>query len=271
MGRAGLSRGRLRSAPPGRTCRWHRSRSPSRGARRRPLPHRPHRALLAGGGTPGRPSRSAGPPVEVALLQSTAAPSDTISEGRLVIGGLLVAVLLLAMLAAAVSRALTGQIGTFLDAARRRARGDFTHSVPVSGRDEFAGLGHEYQQHVAARGRDRGDRAQARGARGDHPPRRRRARQRSRPRRRGRPGLAAGRRRLRGQPAEPCLRASPCSRSACARPSTGCGCRAWAGARRCGSRRAWRGVRAGERRRPGGAGRRRRPLSTGQNGAGTTG
>jgi diguanylate cyclase (GGDEF)-like protein len=87
----------------------------------------------------------AGPPVELALLQSTASLSETISENRLVIGGLLVAFLLFAMLAAAaVSRALTGQIGTFLDAARRLARGDFAHPVPVSGRDEFAQLGHEF-------------------------------------------------------------------------------------------------------------------------------
>jgi diguanylate cyclase (GGDEF)-like protein len=87
----------------------------------------------------------AGPPVELALLQNTSSLSDTISENRLVIGGLLVAFLLLAMLAAAgVSRALTGQIGTFLDAARRLARGDFAHPVPVSGHDEFAQLGHEF-------------------------------------------------------------------------------------------------------------------------------
>jgi diguanylate cyclase (GGDEF)-like protein len=87
----------------------------------------------------------AGPPVELALLQNTSSLSDTISENRLVIGGLLVAFLLLAMLAAAgVSRALTGQIGTFLDAARRLARGDFAHPVPVTGRDEFAQLGHEF-------------------------------------------------------------------------------------------------------------------------------
>ena len=87
----------------------------------------------------------AGPPVELALLQNTSSLSDTISENRLLIGGLLVAFLLRAMLAAAgVGRALTGQIGTFLDAARRLARGDFAHPVPVSGRDEFAQLGHEF-------------------------------------------------------------------------------------------------------------------------------
>jgi diguanylate cyclase (GGDEF)-like protein len=90
-------------------------------------------------------SEPAGPPVELALLQNTTAIADTISEDRLVIGGLLVAFLLLAMLAASgVSRALTGQIGKFLDAARRLARGDFAHPVPVSGRDEFAQLGHEF-------------------------------------------------------------------------------------------------------------------------------
>jgi diguanylate cyclase (GGDEF)-like protein len=87
----------------------------------------------------------AGPPVELALLQDTAALSDTISENRLVIGGLLAGFLVLAMLGAAgVSRALTGQIGTFLDAARRLARGDFAHPVPVTGKDEFAQLGREF-------------------------------------------------------------------------------------------------------------------------------
>jgi diguanylate cyclase (GGDEF)-like protein len=87
----------------------------------------------------------AGAPVEIAVLQNTASISDAIAEDRLVIGGLLIAFLLLAMLAAAgVSRALTSQIGTFLDAARRLARGDFAHPVPVSGNDEFAQLGNEF-------------------------------------------------------------------------------------------------------------------------------
>jgi diguanylate cyclase (GGDEF)-like protein len=87
----------------------------------------------------------AGPPVELAVLQNTAGLSDDIAEDRLVIGGLLVAFLLFAALAATrVSRALTGQIGTFLAAARRLACGDFAHPVPVSGRDEFAELGTEF-------------------------------------------------------------------------------------------------------------------------------
>jgi diguanylate cyclase (GGDEF)-like protein len=86
-----------------------------------------------------------GPPVELALLDDTGDLSETISDNRLVIGGLLLAFLLLAVLAAAgISRALTGQIGTFLGAARRLARGDFGHPVPVTGRDEFAQLGREF-------------------------------------------------------------------------------------------------------------------------------
>ena len=42
------------------------------------------------------------------------------------------------------SRALTGQIATFLAAARRLSRGDFRHPVPVEGNDEFAQLGREF-------------------------------------------------------------------------------------------------------------------------------
>jgi len=43
-----------------------------------------------------------------------------------------------------VSRALTGQIATFLAAARRLSRGDFRQLVPVEGNDEFAQLGREF-------------------------------------------------------------------------------------------------------------------------------
>jgi diguanylate cyclase (GGDEF)-like protein len=87
----------------------------------------------------------AGPRVEIAVMEDAAGLSETISENRLVIGGLLLAFLLLAMLAAAgVGRALTGQVGTFLEAARRLARGDFAHPVPVAGHDEFAQLGREF-------------------------------------------------------------------------------------------------------------------------------
>ncbi len=87
----------------------------------------------------------AGPPVEVAVLRRTSEVSETVARDRLLIGVLLLAFLLLALLAAAVvSRALTGQIGKFLTAARRLARGDFDHPVPVEGGDEFAQLGREF-------------------------------------------------------------------------------------------------------------------------------
>jgi diguanylate cyclase (GGDEF)-like protein len=86
-----------------------------------------------------------GSPAEVAVLRDTSDLSDTIARNRLLIGALLVAFLVLAVVAATVvSRALTGQIGTFLAAARRLARGDFAHPVPVEGRDEFAELGREF-------------------------------------------------------------------------------------------------------------------------------
>jgi diguanylate cyclase (GGDEF)-like protein len=108
----------------------------------------PHDVDLEGGDYRARVdsiAEPAGPPVELALLQDTAGLSDTVAENRLVIGGLLVAFLLFAALVATrVSRALTGQIGTFLAAARRLARGEFAQPVPVSGRDEFAQLGREF-------------------------------------------------------------------------------------------------------------------------------
>jgi diguanylate cyclase (GGDEF)-like protein len=86
-----------------------------------------------------------GAPVEMAVFRSTASWSDTIARNRLLIGGLLLAFLLLAVLAAVVvSRALTQQIDTFLVAARRLARGDFRQPVPVEGHDEFAQLGREF-------------------------------------------------------------------------------------------------------------------------------
>jgi diguanylate cyclase (GGDEF)-like protein len=83
--------------------------------------------------------------LELALFRNTAGLSDTIARNRRLIGGLLALFLLLAILSAvAVSRALTGQIDTFLVAARRLARGDFRQPVPVQGADEFAQLGREF-------------------------------------------------------------------------------------------------------------------------------
>ena len=86
-----------------------------------------------------------GPSVELAVFRDTSDLADTIAENRFLIGALLLAFLLFAVLSASiVSRALTGQIGKFLAAARRLARGDFAHPVPTEGRDEFAQLGREF-------------------------------------------------------------------------------------------------------------------------------
>ena len=88
---------------------------------------------------------SVGPPLEIALLRPSAALSERIADNRMLIGVLLAGFLVLALaMATAISRALTGQIRTFLSAARRLARGDFRQPVPVEGRDEFAALGREF-------------------------------------------------------------------------------------------------------------------------------
>ena len=87
----------------------------------------------------------AGPPVELAILRRAAPFSEHIADNRLLIAGFLTLFALMALASATlVSRALTGQIATFLAAARRLSRGDFRHPVPVEGNDEFAQLGREF-------------------------------------------------------------------------------------------------------------------------------
>jgi diguanylate cyclase (GGDEF)-like protein len=111
-------------------------------------PGEPHELDAGGSAYRARVERleePAGAPVELAVLESSAELSDTIAENRLLIGVLLLAFLALAVVAAiVVSRALTGQIGNFLVAARRLGRGDFSHPVAATGRDEFAELGREF-------------------------------------------------------------------------------------------------------------------------------
>ncbi|MEA2373518.1 MAG: two-component system, cell cycle response regulator [Solirubrobacteraceae bacterium] len=59
----------------------------------------------------------------------------------LILGGLLALAVTLALL---VSRSLQDQIANFLGAAQRLGKGDLATRVPVSGRDEFAALGEEF-------------------------------------------------------------------------------------------------------------------------------
>ncbi|MEA2407863.1 MAG: hypothetical protein QOE69_1982 [Thermoleophilaceae bacterium] len=87
----------------------------------------------------------AGRPVRVAVLTPTASFSEHIATNRVLIASLLLVFVLLALISAGlVSRALTGQIATFLAAARRLSRGDFRQLVPLHGNDEFAELGREF-------------------------------------------------------------------------------------------------------------------------------
>ncbi|MGI8805671.1 MAG: diguanylate cyclase, partial [Thermoleophilaceae bacterium] len=86
-----------------------------------------------------------GPPVTIAVYDPAAELTGSVGDSRLLIGGIVLAFLLLALASSVfVVRALQDQIGRFLDAARRLAKGDFKHPVPTHGGDEFALLGREF-------------------------------------------------------------------------------------------------------------------------------
>jgi diguanylate cyclase (GGDEF)-like protein len=90
-------------------------------------------------------SDAVGPPAEVGVFENRDALANSISDRRLLIGAILAAFLLLAMLSSiVVVRALQRQVNKFLEAARRLAHGDFSRPVPVEGSDEFAELGREF-------------------------------------------------------------------------------------------------------------------------------
>jgi diguanylate cyclase (GGDEF)-like protein len=90
---------------------------------------------------------AAGGPVELGVYIPGEELSSSISERRLLIGSILFAFLLLALLSSLfVVRALQSQVNQFLEAARRLGRGDFTRPVPVEGEDEFAALGTEFNR-----------------------------------------------------------------------------------------------------------------------------
>jgi diguanylate cyclase (GGDEF)-like protein len=83
--------------------------------------------------------------VRLGVLTPTASVSENVANTRLLIAVLVGLFVLLALISAGfVSRALTGQIATFLVAARRLSRGDFQQLVPLQGSDEFAELGREF-------------------------------------------------------------------------------------------------------------------------------
>jgi diguanylate cyclase (GGDEF)-like protein len=85
------------------------------------------------------------PPVSIGVFDDV--DSGAIGSSRALIGGILAAFLLLALASSIlVVRALQGQIGDFLVAARRLGQGDFSNPVPVHGSDEFANLGREFNK-----------------------------------------------------------------------------------------------------------------------------
>ena len=86
-----------------------------------------------------------GPAIRLGVFEDRSHISSSISDRRALIGAILGAFLVLALLSSiVVVRALQRQVDKFLDAARRLARGDFSRPVPVEGADEFAALGNEF-------------------------------------------------------------------------------------------------------------------------------
>jgi diguanylate cyclase (GGDEF)-like protein len=83
--------------------------------------------------------------VAVSILSNAQASGGSVGADRLLAGIFIAGFLILAFFFSLLSsRALHGQLGRFLDAARRLAGGDFSSPVPTSGRDEFALLGEEF-------------------------------------------------------------------------------------------------------------------------------
>jgi diguanylate cyclase (GGDEF)-like protein len=88
---------------------------------------------------------AAGAPVEIAVFDPAGDIGSLVSGSRLLIFAILLVFLVFALLISGyVVRALQGQVGQFLHAARRLAAGDFNQPVPIHGDDEFAALGREF-------------------------------------------------------------------------------------------------------------------------------
>ena len=84
-------------------------------------------------------------PIEVTVLSNPSTIGASVGTDRLVaVLFIVVFVILAASFAFLASRALHGQLGEFLAAARRLASGDFSSPVPTHGNDEFAALGVEF-------------------------------------------------------------------------------------------------------------------------------
>jgi diguanylate cyclase (GGDEF)-like protein len=86
-------------------------------------------------------------PVAVTVLSDLSATQSSVQTSQLV-AAIFIAVFLLLALAFSVlaARELEGQLGRFLQAARRLGSGDFSSPVPTEGHDQFAALGEEFNK-----------------------------------------------------------------------------------------------------------------------------
>jgi diguanylate cyclase (GGDEF)-like protein len=86
-------------------------------------------------------------PVKVTVLSDLSATSSSVQTSQL-IAAVFIAVFLLLALAFSVlaARELEGQLGRFLEAARRLGSGDFSSPVPTEGHDQFSSLGEEFNK-----------------------------------------------------------------------------------------------------------------------------
>ena len=86
-----------------------------------------------------------GKPVHVTVLMNLASTESSTQTDQLLAAVFIAGFVLLAFaFSVLASRALQGQLGRFLEAARRLGSGDFSAPVPTAGHDEFAALGQEF-------------------------------------------------------------------------------------------------------------------------------
>jgi diguanylate cyclase (GGDEF)-like protein len=118
-------------------------------ARRKPFPRRGNVHV---GGTAYRAVTQlfpgfGSPPVTVTVLSDLSATQSSVQTSQ-VVAAVFIAVFLLLAFAFSVlaAREIEGQLGRFLQAARRLGSGDFSSPVPIEGRDQFAALGEEFNK-----------------------------------------------------------------------------------------------------------------------------
>lgn len=117
-----------------------------------PAPGAQHAGQLEIGGTHYRvvtlPAAGvANTPVRISVLADFNSTASTVGDSRLLAAAFIAVFFIIAFaFAVLVSRSLQTQIEEFLMAARRLGGGDFSASVPISGRDEFASLGEEFNK-----------------------------------------------------------------------------------------------------------------------------